>query len=189
MPGWPWSSPASAISGTEMRLTALVATATFAFDQATKLGILYGLDLISRGEIQVLPPYLNFHMAWNYGINFGLLSGEAATTRWLLIAIALGIAAWVWLWVRRDGASRPAQVAAGLLIGGAIGNVVDRLAYGAVADFLNMSCCGIENPYAFNVADVAIFAGAAGLVVFAGKPASGGGGKGPRGGKPVRKTP
>ena len=74
-----------------MRLTALVATATFAFDQATKLGILYGLDLSSRGEIQVLPPYLNFHMAWNYGINFGLLSGEAATTRWLLIAIALAL--------------------------------------------------------------------------------------------------
>ena len=50
-----------------------------------------------------------------------------------------------------------------------MGNVVDRLIYGAVADFLNMSCCGIENPYAFNVADIAIFAGALGLVVFTGK--------------------
>ena len=50
-----------------------------------------------------------------------------------------------------------------------MGNVVDRLIYGAVADFLNMSCCGIENPFAFNVADIAVFAGALGLVVFTGK--------------------
>jgi signal peptidase II len=60
-------------------------------------------------------------------------------------------------------------VSAGLLIGGALGNVVDRVLYGAVADFLNMSCCGIDNPFAFNVADVAIFVGAIGLVLFAGR--------------------
>jgi signal peptidase II len=53
------------------------------------------------------------------------------------------------------------------LIGGALGNVIDRIVYGAVADFLNMSCCGFDNPYAFNVADIAIFAGAFGLVLFA----------------------
>ncbi len=68
----------------------------------------------------------------------------------------------------RSGRGPLVQLSAGLLVGGALGNVVDRLAYGAVADFLNMSCCGIENPYAFNVADIAIFAGAAGLVLFAG---------------------
>ena len=55
------------------------------------------------------------------------------------------------------------HIAAGIMIGGALGNVVDRLIYGAVADFLNMSCCGIDNPFAFNVADVAIFLGAVGL--------------------------
>jgi signal peptidase II len=55
------------------------------------------------------------------------------------------------------------------LVGGALGNVVDRVLYGAVADFLNMSCCGIENPYAFNVADVTIFVGAFGLILFGGK--------------------
>ncbi|MBV1904257.1 MAG: signal peptidase II, partial [Marinosulfonomonas sp.] len=49
-----------------------------------------------------------------------------------------------------------------------LGNVADRLIYGAVADFLNMSCCGINNPYAFNVADIAVFAGAIGLILFAG---------------------
>ncbi|BBU58037.1 hypothetical protein KU6B_43020 [Mameliella alba] len=57
-------------------------------------------------------------------------------------------------------------ISAGFLIGGALGNVIDRLVYGAVADFLNMSCCGIDNPYAFNVADIAIFIGAFGLILF-----------------------
>ena len=55
-----------------------------------------------------------------------------------------------------------------LIIGGALGNVVDRVLHGAVADFLNMSCCGINNPYAFNVADISIFVGAVGLVLFTG---------------------
>jgi signal peptidase II len=52
-----------------------------------------------------------------------------------------------------------------MVIGGAIGNVFDRLLYGAVADFLNMSCCGFENPYSFNVADISIFIGAVGLIL------------------------
>ena len=59
-----------------------------------------------------------------------------------------------------------AQVFAGLLIGGALGNAYDRIRYGAVVDFLNMSCCGIQNPYAFNVADIFIFVGAIGLAIF-----------------------
>ena len=80
--------------------------------------------------------------------------------------------------------NRWAQLSGGLLVGGALGNVVDRVAYGAVADFLNMSCCGIENPYAFNVADIAIFAGALGLVIFA----KGSEGRRATGGKPPGKT-
>ena len=172
-----------------MRSLALSAALTFALDQATKLGVLFGLNLPERGEIDIFPPYLVFRMAWNRGINFGLLGGEAGLTRWILIAVALAISAWVITWVRNEPQNRLAQLSAGLLVGGAIGNVVDRLAYGAVADFLNMSCCGIENPYAFNVADVAIFAGAMGLVIFAGRPAQGGRGSKGRTGKPARKTP
>jgi signal peptidase II len=93
--------------------------------------------------------------------------------RWVLITLAVVISGWVLHWARRDGFTRWGQISAGLLIGGAAGNVVDRVAYGYVADFLNMSCCGIENPYAFNVADIAIFAGAIGLVLFTGKSQSG----------------
>jgi len=151
-----------------MRLVPLVAIATFALDQVSKLGVVFGLNLIERGEIDVIPPYLVFRMAWNRGVNFGLLTSNAEAMRWILIAVALAISVWVWVWVRREGARKWAQIAAGLLIGGALGNVVDRVAYGAVADFLNMSCCGIENPYAFNVADITIFLGALGLVVFSG---------------------
>ena len=65
-----------------------------------------------------------------------------------------------------------AAVSLSWLIGGALGNVVDRLLYGYVLDFLNMSCCGINNPFVFNLADVFIFAGAIGLVLFEGKKAS-----------------
>ena len=132
-------------------------------DQASKLWVLKGLELDTVGRIEVWPPFLVFHMAWNYGINFGLFEGGS---RWLLIGVALAICVWVVLWVRR-GMNAWGQVFAGLLIGGALGNVVDRVAYGAVVDFLNMSCCGIANPFSFNIADAFIFIGAFGLILFA----------------------
>lgn len=152
-----------------MRLTTRTALVVIALDQLTKIVVVHWLGLASRGAIDVLPPYLNFRMAWNEGVNFGLFANSAQLMRWLLIAVALGISAWVFLWIRREGHGRLAQLAAGLLIGGAVGNVIDRLLYGAVADFLNMSCCGISNPFSFNLADVAIFAGAVGLVLFGGQ--------------------
>lgn len=150
-----------------MRRFWITAAATFGLDQLTKLAVVHGLDLVNRHEIDVLPPYLNFRMAWNYGVNFGLLAHGSDLARWGLIVLALAISAWVVWWMRREGGNWKAQLSGGLLIGGALGNVIDRVLYGAVADFLNMSCCGIENPFAFNFADIAIFAGAAGLVVFA----------------------
>jgi signal peptidase II len=152
-----------------MRIANLTALIVFVTDQVLKIIVVWWLNLAERGEIDVIPPLLNFRMAWNRGVNFGLLSGDAEILRWGLIAVALAISLWVWLWVRRDAPSAWTQVLAGLLIGGALGNVVDRVLYGAVADFLNMSCCGIENPFAFNVADICIFLGAIGLAVFAGK--------------------
>lgn len=151
-----------------MRLATLTAAVTFVLDQASKLAVVQGLDLINRGVIEVVPPYLVFRMAWNRGVNFGLLAHDADLVRWGLVALALAISVGVWLWVRKENPGRLAQISAGLLIGGALGNVIDRILYGAVADFLNMSCCGFENPYAFNVADIAIFAGAIGLVLFTG---------------------
>jgi len=140
----------------------------FLVDQASKYFVVHMLGLMEVGKIEVLPPFLNFHMAWNRGINFGLLSGDSDLARWILIAIALVISGFVCFWVRKDRPGKLGLLSAGLLIGGALGNVVDRLLYGAVADFLNMSCCGFVNPYAFNVADISIFAGAIGLAIWGG---------------------
>lgn len=157
-----------------MRLAAKIAAIIFVLDQLTKIIVVRWLDLLHRGEIDVVAPFLTFRMAWNRGVNFGLFADDADVMRWVLIVVAVAISAAVWIWTQREAAGREQAarwhlISTGLLVGGALGNVVDRIVYGAVADFLNMSCCGIENPYAFNVADVAIFAGAVGLILFTGK--------------------
>jgi signal peptidase II len=147
----------------------LTAALTFAADQALKWYVVVALDLANRLYIEVWPPFLTFVMAWNRGINFGLFAGDSDLARWILVALALAIVAWVVVWARGEPGSRWMQVSAGLLVGGALGNVIDRLIWGAVADFLNMSCCGWQNPWAFNVADIAIFVGAFGLILTAGR--------------------
>lgn len=149
-----------------MRLVFLIAFSAFLIDQGIKTLILHVVDLDRIGSMNVLSPYLNLTMAWNYGINFGLLAQDSPLTRWMLISVALIISGAVLWWVWRDPSGRWQKIAAGLLVGGAMGNVADRLIYGAVVDFINLDCCGINNPYAFNTADVAVFAGAFGMVVF-----------------------
>lgn len=140
-----------------IRRMALWAGAIFLLDRASKLWVLEVLDLEAWGRIDVLPPYLVFLMAWNPGVNFGLLG--SADMRWALVALAVGVSAALVVWAARRG-ERWLALGAGIVAGGALGNAWDRVQYGAVADFLNMSCCGITNPFAFNIADVAIFAGA-----------------------------
>jgi signal peptidase II len=149
-----------------MRLTFWSGLIVVLLDQASKYYVVHwlGLGNSGRGKIEVFPPYLEFQMAWNRGVNFGLLSGF--DMRWVLIGLAIVIAIAVLWWLRKNGGSKWVYLSAGLLVGGAIGNVIDRIFYGAVADFLNMSCCGINNPYSFNIADVAIFIGAIGLAFF-----------------------
>jgi signal peptidase II len=151
---------------------ALIWAALLAFlaDQASKYAVVHGMELSRRMAIDVVPPLLNFRYGENTGINFGLFEGESDLMRWLLILFSVAVALAVGLWVGRKHAdSRIMQACAGLLIGGALGNVLDRLVYGYVLDFLNMSCCGISNPFVFNLADVFIFAGAIGLVLFEGR--------------------
>lgn len=142
---------------------------TAVIDQASKWAVIDRMALDQRLYVPVFDPYLNFVMAWNTGINFGLFGSDSDVMRYILIAVAVAICAFVWVWVRREGAGRWMQLGAGLLIGGALGNVIDRVRWGAVADFINMSCCGIRNPYSFNIADAAIFAGAFLLIVFSGR--------------------
>lgn len=143
----------------------VTAALVFLLDQVLKYVVVHLLQLDLVREIDVLDPWLNLRMAWNQGMNFGLFASDVDVMRWVLIAIALAVCAWVAIWIGRAKPSRFAQIAAGMLIGGAMGNVIDRLIYGAVADFLNMSLPGWRNPYSFNVADIAIFMGALGLVL------------------------
>lgn len=152
-----------------MRTLGLAALVAFGIDQLSKLIVVHWMNLKEIRALDVLPPVLNFRMGWNHGVNFGLFGSDSELMRWILIALALGICVGVAVWIRREGGGPRVEISAGLLIGGALANVLDRVIYGAVADFLNMSCCGIRNPFTFNLADVAIFAGAIGLVLFTGK--------------------
>jgi signal peptidase II len=141
----------------------------FLLDQISKYVMLHVLNISQVRNIDVLPPLLRFRYGENRGINFGLFGDAPDTVRWVLIVFSILVVLAVLWWVRRFAGDVWMMLSAGLLIGGALGNVVDRLTYGFVVDFLNMSCCGINNPFVFNVADVFIFVGAIGLVVFEGR--------------------
>ena len=160
-----------------MRLLIGTAICVFVLDQVIKFFVLFrvfhlptsivGMDVSQLPyppAVDVVDPFLVLTMAWNKGINFGLFAGY--DLRWVLIGVAFAICLFVVWWLRREPPGKWGYFSAGLLIGGALGNVIDRILYGAVADFLNMSCCGFRNPYAFNVADITIFLGAVGLVLF-----------------------
>ena len=157
-----------------MRALSLAALIALVFDQASKYLVVHSMGLAFRHHIDVLPPLLTFRYGENRGINFGLFEGETEAARWALIGFSLVVVAAVLFWVRRSHSTNLAiLVGAGLLIGGAVGNVIDRLAYGYVLDFLNMSCCGIQNPFVFNVADIFIFLGAGVLIFFESRNADG----------------
>ncbi len=161
-----------------MRLMFLTAFWIFLLDQVIKFHVLFNVfglkwaqvtvpsdQLPYPQSVEVFPPFLVLRMAWNRGVNFGLFADY--DMRWALIAVAFTITAGVIWWLNKTGGTKWVYICGGLLIGGAMGNVIDRFFYGAVADFLNMSCCGFTNPYAFNVADICIFMGAIGLAILA----------------------
>ena len=149
-----------------MRVIFWVGFAAFAIDQISKYVVIHMMELARIRSIDVLPPLINFRYGENRGINFGLFGGGSDASRWILIVLATIICAAVVWWARKNVHTPLARISAGLLVGGAMANVLDRLVYGYVLDFLNMSCCGINNPFVFNIADIFIFAGAIGLVLF-----------------------
>jgi signal peptidase II len=134
-------------------------------DQGVKLWLLFGYDLPARGRL-VLAPFLDIVLAWNTGISYGLFREAGPAAQWVLFAATLAVIALLAAWLARTG-SRLSGVALGLIIGGAVGNVIDRAVHGAVMDFVLFH---ITAPtwtfqwYAFNVADTAIVAGVAGLL-------------------------
>ena len=134
-------------------------------DQLSKWFVVFYLDLQQKLFLNLNNQFINFYMAWNKGINFGLFEGDSVFQAYGLTAISIVISIIFLVWLR-NASSSFIQILAALVIGGAIGNAIDRLLYGAVADFINITCCGFRNPYSFNLADVFIFIGLIGLLVF-----------------------
>ena len=154
------------------RIAFALAATVIVVDQVTKHWVLFGLfagrcpGFVPRpGETPagdafctapVAPPFFDLTMVWNRGVSFGLFRAEADLARWGLAAFSILVAAAFAWWVRDAKRLLPAA-AFGLAIGGALGNVIDRARFGAVADFLDFS--GLHFPWVFNVADSAITVG------------------------------
>jgi signal peptidase II len=160
---------------TPLRAGILSAVVTLLADQASKLWLLNVFDLAHRGAVRVTP-FFDLVLAWNIGISFGWLQNDSQAAQLALMAVkAIAVVALA-IWMARSQ-TLLATVALGLIIGGAIGNGIDRFAYGAVVDFalFHIEIAGnTYNWYVFNVADVAIVAGVAGLLYdsFLGVPAA-----------------
>lgn len=139
----------------------IVAAVTLVADQANKLWLLHVYDIGAKGTV-TLTPFFDLVLVWNRGISYGLFPQDSAAGRFGLIAFAIlaSLALVVWLARITKGLS---AVAIGLIIGGGVGNLIDRIAYGAVADFYAFHAFGFEW-YIFNIADVAIVAGVTGLL-------------------------
>ena len=140
----------------------IAALIVLAADQASKYWILNVLGLRELHEV-VLLPVLSLTMVWNQGVTFGLLNGLGSWSHFILAGVALLVVAALAVWLRRADNTVTA-VSIGAIAGGAVGNVIDRLRYGAVVDFIHAHI-GEWSWYVFNVADAAIVCGVAALIL------------------------
>jgi signal peptidase II len=138
-----------------------VAALTVAADQAHKAWMLYVFDIGAKSPV-TLAPFFDLVLVWNQGISYGLLPQQGALGRLALILFAVAASLALAVWLARQTSKIPAA-SIGLIIGGAVGNAIDRMAYGAVADFFSFHAFGFEW-YVFNIADTAIVAGVLGLL-------------------------
>ena len=153
----------------------IAAVAVLILDQASKVWLLFVFDIGHRGAVRVTP-FFDLVLAWNVGISFGWFQNDSPLTQIILMIIKAVAVIVLAIWMARSR-TLMAPVALGLIIGGAIGNAIDRFAYGAVVDFalFHLQIAGNTfNWYVFNLADVAIVAGVAALLYdsFLGVPAA-----------------
>ena len=134
-----------------------IAVAVLGLDQLSKYWIMEVLRLPEYATQEVFWP-LQFTRIWNQGVSFGLLQAGNDFVRWGMVAFNLGVALLLIRWVRRGQIRRLAAVGYGMLIGGAIGNAIDRALFGAVIDFLDVQRLGFF-PWIFNIADAGITVG------------------------------
>lgn len=142
-------------------LGVIAALVVLAADQASKYWVLYELNLPDIAQVVVLP-FFNLTMVWNRGVTFGLLASDGAWSQFALAAVAAAVVIALGVWLKRAETWFVA-VALGSIGGGAVGNVIDRLRFQAVVDFLHFHAFG-WSWYVFNVADAAIVCGVAVLV-------------------------
>lgn len=148
-----------------LRYGVFAAIVTLVLDQASKFWLVRVFDIAHRGTVK-LAPFFDLVLAWNQGISFGWFQNDGPVAQIVLIAVKAVAVVVLAVWMARSR-NLLATVALGLIIGGAIGNAVDRLAYGAVVDFALFHVRIGENTlnwYVFNLADVAIVAGVAALL-------------------------
>ena len=126
-------------------------------DQISKGWVLANFRLMDR---QIVTSYFNLVLVFNAGASFSFLADAGGWQKWFFVALALGISLWLLSLLRKHAQERLMPAALSLILGGAIGNVVDRLRFDAVVDFLDFHLAGYHWP-AFNVADSAIFVGVA----------------------------
>ena len=153
------------LSGPLTRFGVIVAAVVCALDQASKLYLLFVFDLARHGPVHV-GPFFDLVLARNTGISYGLLQTQTRLGEGLLLGFKAVAVALLWAWLARSQA-RLTALSLGLIIGGAIGNAIDRLAYGWVADFVFFHISAAHwrfDWYVFNLADVAIVAGVIGLL-------------------------
>ncbi|HYG46892.1 MAG TPA: signal peptidase II [Allosphingosinicella sp.] len=145
------------------RIGLSVAAAIFLIDQAVKWVVTYPLQLKQRHEIDVVP---FFTLRWleNRGVSMGLLNAQSDTARWLLVALTIAIAAFVTFWMWREK-RRDDTVALALVLGGALGNILDRVRLGYVVDYADLHFGDIHPFLVFNVGDAAITIGVLLLLV------------------------
>lgn len=140
---------------------ALWAVLILALDQISKYWAIHIADIADQGLVKVTP-FLDLVMVWNKGISYGLFKQDGATGRLVLVLFAVVAIIALIIWLARTYERLPA-IALGLIIGGAIGNAIDRLVYGAVADFISLHAYDFYW-YVFNIADMAIVAGVLSLL-------------------------
>lgn len=152
--GWLWSSyaPAGFITAA---LTAIV-------DQAHKFWMLDVYKIAEKGRVTITS-FFDLVLAKNTGISYSLFSQSTYEGQVMLATFAFVASLALWVWLNRDASNRLMTLSLGLIIGGAIGNAIDRLRLGYVADFFDFHAFGY-NWYVFNIADMAIVAGVIGLL-------------------------
>jgi signal peptidase II len=151
--------------GAPFRLGLAAAVAAAAVDLAVKAWLLYGIGLTERSRVPVAP-FIDLVLRWNTGISYGLFQWTGPLWQWVLLSFKLIAIVLLLVWLARTH-SRFAGVSLGLIVGGAVGNAVDRALHGAVMDFVLFHFAGPTwtfQWYVFNVADAAIVAGVIGLV-------------------------